>query len=186
MSEQYSHLLIPDRVDLAPHPKQVADFLQNLMALNSAPLEATFRVAKLSGALRRGLSALTGEEIYIPKRELTSSGSISDVEKQLAGLEDYDVSMSGQGPAKMPPLSLRSNMTSEDLEFKGAYAYEVSCHLRAGVVSTCEPSFGMPCTPEKRNGIFRNRRLAQQSRYRMRPVLVFGLSFSLVNGCFRK
>ena len=156
MSEQYSYLLIPDRVDLAPHPKQVADFLQNLMALNGAPLEATFRVAKLSGALRRGLSALTGEEIYIPKREFTSSGSISDVENQLAGLEDYDVSMSGQGPAKMPPLSLRSYTRSEDLEFKGAYAYEVSCHLRAGVVSTCEPSFGMPCTPEKRNDIFRN------------------------------
>ncbi len=156
MCKQYSHLLIPAR-DFAPHPKRAADFLERLITLNSAPLGATLRVGKLSGTFRAGLDPLTGEKIFIPKRDFAALESISEIESQVAGLEDYDVLMSGQGPAKIAPFTLYTVSGSAESEFKGAYAYEVSCHLRAEVVSTCEtPPLDRPGTSGQRNGIFRH------------------------------
>jgi hypothetical protein len=58
--------------------------------------------------------------------------------------------------------------------------------LATSVVSTCEPSFGMPCTTEKRNGIFRNRRLAQQSRYRIAACARFWIEFQFGKWLFPK
>jgi hypothetical protein len=35
---EYTHTLIPDRVNFAPDPKQVGSFLTSLMTLGAAPL----------------------------------------------------------------------------------------------------------------------------------------------------
>jgi|HubBroStandDraft_3_1064219.scaffolds.fasta_scaffold56639_3 hypothetical protein len=157
MSIQYAHLLIPERADFVPLPEQVAAFLDGLVKLNSAPAEATFKVGKLSGKVRTGVNALTGEKLSIPRRDFASFGSVSDIPGQLVAMEDYDVVVSGEGPAKLPPFTLYSTTGSEQSEFKGTYSYEVRCCLRAEVVSTCEtPPFGSQCPSEMRIGAFRN------------------------------
>jgi hypothetical protein len=89
-------------------------------------------------------------------RDFASLGSISEIAERLLGLDDYDVMVSGQGPAKVPPFKLYATTDSES-EFKGTYSYEVRCRLRAEAVSTCEePPFGSPCSSQRQNGIFRH------------------------------
>jgi hypothetical protein len=157
MCEQYAHLLIANRVDFAPQPEKIADFLERLIALKSAPLGATLRVGKLSGTLRTGLDSLTGEKIFLQKRAFISLESVFEIGQHLAGLEDYDVLLSGRGPAKLPLFPLYTMRGSEWSEFEGPYAYEVRCCLRAEAVSTCEtPPFGTPYLSEKRTGVFRH------------------------------
>jgi len=157
MSLQYSHLLISEGADFAPLPPQIAAFLDGLVTLNSAPLKPAIRVAKLSGKFRTGSNPLTGEKLSIPVRDFVSLESISNIPERLVGLDDYSVEVSGQGPAKLPPFALYSTTDPEACEFKGTYSYEVRCHLRAEVVSTCEePPFGTPCLSERRNGTFRH------------------------------
>ncbi|MGO9862334.1 MAG: hypothetical protein ACLPLR_01880 [Terriglobales bacterium] len=185
MSLQYTHLLIPECADFVPLPAQIAAFLEGLVNLDSAPLKAAIRVAKSSGKFRTGSDCLTGKKLSIPVRDFTSLGSISDIPVQLAGLDDYDVVLSGQGPAKLPPFTLYTATESEESEFKGTYSYEVSCRLRTEVVSTCEePPFGSPCSSEKRDGVFRHPNTGATIGVPVPPALVFGLSFSSENGCF--
>lgn len=154
MSLQYTYLLIAECADFVPLPAQVAAFFEGLVTLNSVPLNAAIRVAKLSGKFRTGSDCLTGKKISIPVRDFASLGSISYIPELLVGLDDYDVVLSGQGPAKLPPFTLYTT-EPEDSEFKGTYSYQVSCCLRAEVVSTCEePDFGSPCPSDKRDGVF--------------------------------
>jgi hypothetical protein len=159
MSLRYSHLLIPDRADYAPQPGQVAAFLQGLVALGSAPLQATFRIGRLSGKFRTGTDALTGEKLSIPRRDFAALGGLAEMPEQLADLDDYDVEMSGQGPAKLPPFKLYNTTDSEESEYRAAYGYEVRCCLRRNIVSTCEtPIRGSPCLADVRTGIFHHPR----------------------------
>lgn len=156
VSLQYSHLLIPDREDFSPQPAQVASFLQVLAALGSAPLGATFRVAKSLGRIRTGSDSITGKKISIPVRDYVSVASISEAQKQLSGLDDYDVIVSGSGPPKLAPFTLYTIAQEELSEFRETYGYEVRCCLRSEMVSTCDdPPFGGPCSPGKKSGIFR-------------------------------
>jgi hypothetical protein len=157
MSLQYSHLLIPDRADFVPQPEQVAAFIEGLVRINAAPLEAIFRVAKLSGESWRGRDPLTGNEIFVPRRNFTTVRNLSDVRAQLVGLDDFDVLASGQGPPFLPPFALFTMTGSQESEYSGPYGYELRCHLRAEAVSTSEvPLFGSPCRAEQGTGIFRN------------------------------
>src|SRR6266567_1195333 len=155
MSLQYTHLLIPECVELVPRPAQVVAFLEGLVKLNCAPLGATFRVGKLSGSARTGINPLTGEELSIGVRDFTPLGSTSEIPELLAGLDDYDVIVSGQGPSILPPFTLYTATQSAVSEFKGTYGYDVRCRLRSAIVSTCEiPPFGGPGSLDGRNGIF--------------------------------
>ncbi len=157
------------------------------MALKSAPLRATLRVGKLSGSFRTGLDPLTGEKIFIPKRDFASLESISEVGKQLAGLEDYDVFLSGQGPPELPPFKLYTVTGSVGAEFEGPYPYDVSCHLQAGVVCTCETQpFGRPFLPEKRNGIFRNPHTGEQIEVPNAACARFWIEFQFGKWLFPK
>jgi hypothetical protein len=157
MSLQYRHLLIPECADFAPLPPQIVAFLDGLVRLDGAPLNPTIRVAKLSGKFRTGSDPLTGEKLSIPMRDFVLLSHIFDIGEQLAGLDDYSVEISGQGPAKVPPFALYTTKDSETREFKETYSYEVRCCLRAGVVSTCaNPVFGTPGLSEKRTGAFRH------------------------------
>jgi hypothetical protein len=53
MPEQYIHTLIAGRVDFAPQPHQVPDFLNDLVKLGASPLQAKLRVMKPSGRFAR-------------------------------------------------------------------------------------------------------------------------------------
>jgi hypothetical protein len=157
MSLQYTHLLIPENVDFAPEPEHVAAFLERLIGISSAPIDATVKVGKLSGNVRTGTDPLTGARISIPRREFVNVQGVSEIVGHIAGLNDYDAVISGSGPAEVPPFKLYSITDSGESEFGETYGYDVYCHLRKGVVSTCEtPAFGSPCQPTRVSGIFRH------------------------------
>src|ERR1700746_1429706 len=117
MSEYYSHLLIPERPEFVPQPAQVSAFFSGLVTLNSAPLEPTFRLATSSGRVRTGINPQTGETLSIPIRNFTPPQSIADIQERLAALDNYDVSMSGQGPANVPPFMLNAATPSGESQF---------------------------------------------------------------------
>ena len=157
MSLQYVHLLIPQRTDFAPQPKQVAAFLEGLGDLGSMPLEATYKIGKLSRDFHTGVNPVTGEKLFIPRWEFVSLASLSDLDGQLAGLNEYKLELSGQGPAQLPPFRLYTSSDSGYSEFNGKYGYSVRCCLRKAPVSTCEtPPFGSPCSTESGRGVFRH------------------------------
>ena len=155
MSAYYSHLLIPERPEFVPTPTQIAEFFNGLVKLNSGPLEPTLRIAVSSGKVRTGINPQTGETLSIPIRDFASLGSTAEIQERLTGLDNYDLSMDGQGPAKLPPFPLYATDPPGKAEFTGTYSYGVRCSLRPTVVSTCEePPFGKPCLPTAASGIF--------------------------------
>jgi hypothetical protein len=159
MSSHYTHLLIAENANFAPQPAQIAAFLDGLVTINSTPLNATIKIARLSGKFRTVSDSVEGEELSIPLRDFKKLGSISDIPEQLVGLDDYGVMMSGQGPAEVPPFTLYTLTQSKETEFKETYSYDLSCHLRAKAVSTCEePPFGSLRPGERAIGIFRHPR----------------------------
>lgn len=187
MSLQYSHLLIPEHRDFTPQPAQVAAFFEGLVALNSAPLEATVRIAKSSGKVRTAVNPVTGETLSIPVRDFASLGSISDIPEQLTALDDYDIIMSGHGPAKLPPFTLYTFTESEEKEFKATYGYEVRCSLRPVVVSMCQtPPFGSPCPSEMRTGIFRHPQTGATIEVPNAACARFWIEFQFGNWLFPK
>jgi|SRR5215472_784611 len=159
MGLQYRHLLIPDHPEFVPKSADVAAFLDDLVSLHSAPLEATIRVGKLSGEFLTGTDPLTGNEISVPRREFLKVEAISQISSQLAGVDDYITLMEGMGPPKLAPFSLYTIKDSVECKYDEPYWYGISCNLRAEVVSTCEtPPFEIRCRPGTRLGIFRDPR----------------------------
>ena len=154
MSEQYVHLLIPNRMNFVPRPSQVTAFIACLIEVGSAPLNPTFRIGKLSGKLRFGTDSVTGQRISIPRRDFTQFQSASELTKHLSGLEDYDLVISGQGPASIPPFAVFTIAGGRQTEYIGTYAYDVHCHARKEPVSMCDdPPFGSPFSFEG-EGVF--------------------------------
>jgi hypothetical protein len=136
MSEHYSHLLVPDRPDFAPAPEQVSAFLKGVVEIGSAPLEATTKIAKLSGKVRIGRNAFTGETITIPAREFIALRNLDEITGGLQGLNDYTVHLSGQGPAEHPPFNLYVPTDPKfQSEVNAPYYYEILCNLRESRVS---------------------------------------------------
>ena len=155
MPETYCHTLIPERIDFVPQPQQVARFLDDLVKLGAAPLEASLRVGKPGGFLT-GINPVTREAYTIPRRLYTPVGAVADVPAALSGLEDYDLRFSGKGPPRIPSLRF---------DIESIYAFDVLCCLRPEVVSTSDwhdsativrgaPSFGQPDRSHNRLGIF--------------------------------
>ena len=155
---EYTHTLITDRVDFVPNPKQVGVFLASLVALGAAPLNLAITVSKLSGNVRTGVNPFTGKTETYAKRDTTKVEDIAEVPDALQGLDDYNLTVMGKGPPKMPAF---------EFDFNGAYDFLVRCSLRSTVVSTSDPhdgvppihtveSFGRPCSPDDRLGIFHN------------------------------
>lgn len=157
MSEQYTHLLIPDRMDFVPRPEQVAAFLIALESVGGAPIRGALRVGKLSGKVRVGSDSLTGERISIPGRDFVPLAAFPELPMHLGDLDDYDVVLSGEGPPTLPPFALYTIENSQQIEYREAYGYDVLCRLRRDAVSTCDvPPFGSPCQSAGQPGIFHN------------------------------
>jgi hypothetical protein len=157
MSEHYSHLLIPDSSIFVPQTTQVVAFLEGLDRLGSAPLESTIQISKLPGKVRTGRDAFTGETITIPTREFVTISNLSSLSVSLKGLDNYEIYLTGHGPAEFPPFKLYVPSDSMcQSEFKSAHSYEVICNLRKATVSLSENSWMEPCTSECNLGVFRN------------------------------
>jgi hypothetical protein len=157
MSEHYSHLLIPVHPDCVPLPAQVTAFLEGLTNFGSAPLNAAIKISKLSGKVRTGRNSFTGETVTIPGREHFALQSLDAIPEGLQRLEDYTVSLSGEGPVKNRPFGVYLPSDPEwQSEIETAQYYEVSCNLRESTVSMSEGSWMKPCTLERGEGVFRN------------------------------
>jgi hypothetical protein len=146
MSEHYSQLLIPKRPDFAPPVSQVAVFFKALQEHGSAPHHAEISISKQSEKVRMGRNAFTGEQITIRLRESVKCESLTVVERDIEGLDDYSVILVGQGPAQIPPFPL-FNAADEQCqsEVREPYYYEVSCNLRPGGISFSKESWHAPC-----------------------------------------
>jgi hypothetical protein len=155
---EYTHTLIPDRVDFVPDPKQVGAFLAALVSIGAAPLKPTIAVSKLSGKVRTFKNPFTGKTDSYPRYKWKKLKELAAVPDALKGLEDYNVTVTGKGPPKLPAFVF---------DFKGRYDFLVHCCLRTEVVSTSDwhdevpvkrkvNFFGEPCNPKERLGIFHN------------------------------
>ena len=155
---EYTHTMIPDRVDFAPDPTQVGAFIASLVSIGAAPLRPAITVLKHSGEVRSFVNPFTGMTEMRGRRKAENVAELSGVPAALAGLDDYTVIVTGKGPPKLPAFGFG---------FNGEYDFLVHCCLRAEVVSTSDrhdefPSkrqvefFGRPCSSENRLGIFHN------------------------------
>jgi hypothetical protein len=155
---EYTHTLIPDRVDFVPEPKQVGTFLSSLVSIGAAPLKSAICLSKLSGEVRTLRNPFTGKSESLPMRKSETLKDIAAVPNALAGIDDYTVIVSGKGPPKLAAFAF---------DFKGTYDFAVHCCRRPEVVSTSDPHdevpverkvefFGRPCDPKDRMGVFHN------------------------------
>jgi hypothetical protein len=178
MPETYCHTLIPERIDLAPQPGQVAAFLAALASQGAAPVEGKLRLGKLDG-FRTAVNPITQETISFPRRRYAVVEGVTDVTAALQGLDDYSLQFTGKGPPNIPPLTLwlqdqypRNTEVKlpvevndcASVEFKGNYDFIIHCCLRGEVVSTSDqhnsvidpqlPGFGQPDKSHNRLGNF--------------------------------
>ncbi len=155
---EYTHTLIPDRVDFVPDPRQVGAFLNSLVSLGAAPLKPTVAAAKLSGVVRTFTNPFTGKTDSFPMRKAETLKDLSAVPGALKQVDDYNVTLTGKGPPKVPAFVF---------DFQGKYDFLVHCCLRAEVVSTSDwhddvpikrkvDFFGQPCSSKDRLGIYHN------------------------------
>jgi hypothetical protein len=155
---EYTHTLIPDRVEFVPDPMQVGTFLSSLASIGAAPLKPVITVSKLTGEMRTFNNPFTGKTDSYPRRKAEKLKDVAALPGELKGLDDYNVTVTGKGPPKLPALVF---------DFKGTYDFLVHCCLRAEVVSTSNwhdevpvkrkvEFFGRPCSSKDRLGIFHN------------------------------
>lgn len=158
---EYTHTLIPARIDFVADPKQVGDFLTSLVSIGAAPSEPEITAYKLSGKKSRSIiNPFTKQEESYPLYTAEKMTTITAVASAIHGLAHYNISMAGKGPPKVPAFQF---------DFKGRYAFLINCCLRPDVVSTSDwhdeapfpvkhkvKLFGKPCSPENRLGIFHN------------------------------
>ena len=155
---EYTHTLIPHRVDFVPDPKQVGTFLSSLVSMGAAPSKPAISVWKLSGEVRSFRNPFSGNTDLCPMRKAEKLKDLPALPGALNGLDDYNVTVAAKGPPKLPAFVF---------DFKGAYDFLVHCCLRAEVVSTSDwhdeipvkrkvEFFGRPCSPKDRLGMFHN------------------------------
>jgi hypothetical protein len=155
---EYTHTLIPDRLDFVPDPKQVGMFLSSLAAIGAAPLRPEITASMLSGKVRTFKNPFTGRIDSFAMRKAEKLKDLTAVVGALNGLDDYNITMTGKGPPELPAFTF---------DFKGTYKFLVHCCLRTEVVSTSDwhdevpikrkvEFFGRPCSPNDRLGIYHN------------------------------
>jgi hypothetical protein len=155
---EYTHTLIPDRADFVPDPKQVGTFLSSLVSIGAAPLQSTLSISKLSGEVRTFKNPFTGETESFAMRKADKLKDVAAMPGALKALDDYNVTLDGKGPPKLPAFTF---------DFQGTYDFLIHCCLRAEVVSTSDwhdevpidrkvEFFGRPCSSKDCLGIYHN------------------------------
>jgi hypothetical protein len=155
---EYAHTLIPTQVDFVPDGTRVASFLSALDSTGALPLKSTVAVSKLTGEVQTFKHPKTGEAESFAIRKLKKLKSLAAVPSAIKGIEDYNLSVMGEGPPQLPAFLF---------DHPGSYEFVVNCCLRAELVSTSDwhdevpikrkvKFFGQPCGPKDRLGIFHN------------------------------
>jgi len=155
---EYTHTLIPDRVDFVPDPQQIEVFLSSLVSSGAAPLKPAITVGTPSGEVRSFKNPFTGKTDSFAMFKSTALKDLAAVPGAIKAADDYMVNVDGKGPPKLPAFTF---------EFKGTYDFLVRCRLVPDVVSTSDwhdqipiphkvEFFNQPCSPTDRLGIFHN------------------------------
>jgi hypothetical protein len=155
---EYSHTLIPDHEDFVPDSRRIGTFLSSLVSIGAAPLKPTISVSKLTGEVRVFTNPLSGKTDSITMRKANNLKNLAAVPAALKELDDYNVTLVGKGPPKLPAFTF---------DFKGTYDFLVHCCRRPEVVSTSDwhdevpvkrkvVFFDRPCSPNDRLGIYHN------------------------------
>jgi len=162
MPEQYAHTLIARDPEFAPTYGQIIAFFDGLTNIGASPVSAKLVVMKPSGRLRSFTDPLTGEKKSFPAHDRVVLENIADLASTIQMLQQYIVSLDGQGPPRRPPFALYHNGAS----FDGEYGFAVRCCLRAEPVCTSDlgdnedrgalAEFGQSCSTLSETGRFRN------------------------------
>jgi hypothetical protein len=153
MSEQYVHMLIAHDPGFAPAPEQIVAFFDGLASIGASPTSPKLILMKPSGRLRFFTDPLTGEKKSFPAHDRVVLGETADLAPLIQPLQEYFVSLDGQGPTQRPPFMLYHNAAP----FEGEYGFSVHCRLRAEPVCTSDlPKFGQACSALGEAGVFRN------------------------------
>jgi hypothetical protein len=153
MAEQYVHTLIARDPAFAPAPEQIVAFFDGLANVGASPTSARLILMTPSGRLRFFSDPLTGEKKSFPAHDRVVLVGTADLSPMIRPLQQYFVSLDGQGPPRRPPFVLYHN----GAPFEGEYGFTVRCRLRAEPVCMSDlPEFGQACTTFGEAGLFRN------------------------------
>jgi hypothetical protein len=138
MSQLYRHLLIPPDAEFVPGHESIGQFFAELEAAGAMPDDRKFLVVRQTGRTRCiGKNADTGEVYYGPELEIDRFDEIQPALKLIQGASNFDISVEGYGPSKVPPFDLHS---ADDYAtsvlgacWEGKFEYEISCQLRSQV-----------------------------------------------------
>ena len=160
MPEQYLHTLIPTNPAFVPAPEQIVQFLNGLFTLGVEPLNWKLSLVKPSGRVREFKNPVTGEVGSMPVNDRVPVRSPADLPSAIGSLQQYFVSLEGEGPPKTPPFPVYY----ENSPFTKTYGFAVRCYLKPEPVSMSDlgdeqagkevPLFGKPCS--RRDALFRH------------------------------
>jgi len=153
---EYTHTLIPGRVDFVPEPQQLSNFLATIETIGATPLEASITLSKLTGQVRTFQNPFTGLTESSPIRSSEKLQSIDALPAALTDCKDYNIALIGKGPPRLPAFVF---------DFDSRYDFIVRCCQREAVVSTSDwhdevainkkvKFFEEQCSPDDRLGIF--------------------------------
>lgn len=144
MSLNYTHFLIPDDSSYCPSPAQVADFLARVSPqgfIGPAAKLAISEVTKLPRETKQSFNPFTRgmTETLTPSRKRSRFKAVSEIgglEKALAKLSEYEVSLTTEKKPKLPPLEIGTDYETGEWEpFDKAYAFELLCCARESAVT---------------------------------------------------
>jgi hypothetical protein len=181
----YTHLLIPVNRDFTPTAVQVANFLQQMESLGALPKKPALVLTKDLGNVIVGRNPQTGESFTVSKRDRFPIGNLADVFQELTKLEDYEVILTGEGPAALPPFEIWAISVDGFNPHTKPYAYEIKCSLRKAPISMTDyPGIGTPCSSAENLAIFHNRITGANIRVRDAACARFWVEFNLGSWLF--
>lgn len=181
MSEYYTQFLIPVSPEYRPEPGAVAEFVQGMINNGNVPSPSKIsfsRVTKQEGRVRPIRNAVTGETIHMraPSRRSEQSKILfaaSQIVEHAGNEREYDVAISGQALAAVPPCAVGYVENDIWKPMAGLYKLEICCQVRGDIVrlyyleseedldkpmnmdfAKYRPRFGEDCSADEREGIF--------------------------------
>ena len=127
---EYTHLLIPSVADFVPEPERECEFFDGLASAGMAPLRPIITLLELSGRMLVDTPPGTGENPTFPRRKSLKLAGVAEIIKKVRDVDDYDVSVEGNGPPLIPPFVFEVDGN----EFRDSYSYQVVACLRKKAV----------------------------------------------------
>jgi hypothetical protein len=158
MAEQYSQTLISTPKDFVPSPVKVREFLSAMVALEVVPGTTTVLLVTPSGKTREYPNPFGGKPITVEIANRKELENLSQIDEALASLQDYRLTIAGQGRPSTPPLPI---------VFDEPYCIDITCHVASKTRCTSNlhqesgknldvAAYGEPCPSDAKLGLFSN------------------------------